>query len=79
MKVDLVTGSRYRATLRLGLFQGVASNEMVASRLRDAGFTDVEVWQPGDSARDRMARGEWGGASMTVDLPEQITHVEVIS
>ena len=78
MKYQLQTGSRYRATLRLGWLEGAASNGTIASKLTDAGFTDVEVWQPGDSARDRMARGEWGGASQTVDLPEQITHVEVI-
>lgn len=73
------TGKRYRATIRLGWVEGIASNESIAARLQDAGFVDVEVWQPGDSARDRMARGEWGGASQTVELPEQVTHVEVIS
>jgi len=79
VKVSLTTGQRYRATLRLGFFEGIASNATIASKLTDAGFTDVEVWQPADSARDRMARGEWGGATQTVELPEQVTHVEVIS
>ena len=76
MTFDLVTGSRYVATLRLGFFEGVASNDMVAAKLRDAGFTDVSVT---GSGRDRMAGGEWGGPSQTVELPEQITHVKVIA
>ncbi len=78
MTITVITGTRYRATLRLGWLEGIASNESIAAKLTDAGFTDVEVWQPGDSARDRMARGEWGGATQSVALPEQIVKVEVL-
>ena len=40
-RYTLRKGKRYRATISLGLFQGVASNEMVADKFREAGFTDV--------------------------------------
>ena len=65
----LTTGRKYKATLRLGFFEGVASNDVVASRLQDAGFVHVVVW---GSGRDRFATGEWGGATQDVKLPEQI-------
>jgi|GEM_PF-3054027 hypothetical protein len=42
-RYTLRKGKRYRATISLGLFQGVASNEMVANKFREAGFTEVEV------------------------------------
>lgn len=65
----LTTGRKYKATLRLGFFEGVASNDAVASRLQDAGFVNVVVW---GSGRDRFATGDWGGITQDVRLPEQV-------
>ena len=69
----LSTGTRYTATLRLGVFEQVASNDMVASKLTDAGFVSVTVW---GSGRDRFATGEWGGATQEATLPDQVRKVE---
>ena len=40
-RYTLRKGKRYRATISLGLFQGVASNEMIDGKFREAGFTEV--------------------------------------
>ena len=55
-------GKRYQATITLGLLQNVASNDMVADRFRDAGFTEVEVT---GSGRTRSAKGS-GRTTMRV-------------
>ena len=36
-------GKRYPATITLGLLQSVASNEMVADKLREVGFTEISL------------------------------------
>lgn len=75
MTYSVATGTRYRATIRLGLFEQVASNDAIRSKLEEAGFTAVAV---GGSGRDRFAEGTWSGASQAAELPDQITRVEVI-
>ncbi len=65
----LTQGQRYKARLRLGFFEGIASNDTVREKLEDAGFCDVAV---GGSGRDRTVEGTWSGATMDVDLPDQI-------
>lgn len=72
MRVTLETGKRYKADVRLGFFEGLASNDTIAAKLLDAGFVGVTVFGKG---RDRWATGEWGGAMQTVNLPSQITNV----
>ena len=42
-------GKRYRATITLGGIERWASNEMIAGRLRDAGFSDVAVTLMGNA------------------------------
>jgi hypothetical protein len=75
-RVLLETGRRYRATLRLGWLQGsAATDSMITDKLRDAGFVDVQAW---GSGRDRYASGEWGGATLEVELPEEVTLVEAL-
>jgi hypothetical protein len=68
-------GKRYRATIRLGLFQSVASNEQVADKFREAGFTNVSI---SGSGRVRMGMGLWPHADATADVPDEITAIEVI-
>ena len=73
MTFTVTTGRRYRATIRLGLFEQVASNDTIAGKLLDAGFVNVTVT---GSGRTRFAQGEWGGATQAAELPDQITKVE---
>lgn len=75
MKYSITTGTRYRALIALGFFEKYAGNDTIAAKLRDAGFVDVIVTGSGSG---RVATGEWGGASQTADLPDQIQKVEVL-
>jgi hypothetical protein len=68
-------GRRYQAKIRLGLFQSVASNEQVADKFRDVGFTDVSV---SGSGRDRMGTGLWPHPDATAEIPDEITSIEVL-
>jgi hypothetical protein len=74
MRQLVETGRRYRATLRLGFFEGVASNATVGDKFISAGFVQVQVW---GSGRDRFVDGTWPGESVEADLPDQIVKVEV--
>jgi hypothetical protein len=49
-------GKRYRATITLGWLERWASNEMIADKLHDAGFTDVKVEGSGGT---RQAEALW--------------------
>jgi hypothetical protein len=44
-------GARYRATIRLGVFQSAASNQQVADRFTVVGFTEVTVTGSGRNRR----------------------------
>jgi hypothetical protein len=68
-------GKRYRARIRLGLFQGVASNELVADKFRELGFTEVSV---SGSGRDRLSTGVWPHPDVTAEIPDEITSIEVM-
>lgn len=65
-------GGRYRARVRLGIFESIASNAAIAEKFVDAGFTVVSV---SGSGRDRWAFGTWPGADASAELPEQIKEV----
>jgi hypothetical protein len=65
-------GKRYRAILSLGFLERLASNEMVAKKLSEAGFTDVTVSGNGAS---RVAEGVWPAADATADMPPQVINV----
>ncbi|GFO81389.1 MAG: hypothetical protein A49_10160 [Methyloceanibacter sp.] len=69
-------GKRYKATITLGLLQSVASNEMVADRLREAGFTDVSV---AGSGRTRTAMGLWSGDTVSGAIPDEITDIALLA
>jgi hypothetical protein len=67
-------GKRYRATIRLGLFESaLASAPTIMGKLVDAGFSDVKVWGGG---RNWFAEGTWTLSPRSADLPSQITFVE---
>ena len=68
-------GKRYRATISLGLIERFASNEMIAAKLREAGFSDVQVTGSGGM---RHAEALWPSADTTADMPAQIASVAEI-
>ena len=65
-------GQRYRATIRLGLFEQLADNETIAERLREAGFSDVAV---SGSGITRTAEALWPNSDTSAPLPPQIVAV----
>jgi hypothetical protein len=65
-------GKRYRATLSLGWLERWASNETIAGKLRDAGFSEVKV---DGSGATRVAEALWPGPDTTAEMPTQIVQV----
>jgi len=65
-------GRRYRATIRLGLFEQLADNETIAGQLRAVGFTDVTVRGRGAA---RTAEALWPNNDAKAPLPPQIVDV----
>jgi hypothetical protein len=62
-------GKRYKAQISLGIFEQIASNEMIAGLFEKAGFSDVTVT---GSGAIRHAEGLWAGADATAEMPPQI-------
>ncbi len=75
MNATLTHGQRYAATLALGYFEQLASNETVADKLKIAGFVGVSVDGKG---RNRVAVGIWTGPTREVELPSQVSNVKAI-
>ena len=65
-------GKRYRATLSLGWLERWASNETIAGKLKEAGFSEVKVEGSGSA---RMAEALWPGPDTTAEMPSQIVEV----
>lgn len=65
-------GKRYRATISLGWLERWASNETIAGKLLEAGFSEVVVTGAGAG---REAEGLWLGPDATAEMPSQITQV----
>lgn len=74
-KFTVRRGRRYQATLSLGLLESFASNDMVADRLRAAGFSEVDVEGTGAS---RSARALWANEDATAEMPSQVLSVTEI-
>jgi hypothetical protein len=68
-------GKHYQATITLGLLQSVASNDMVADRFREAGFTEVEVT---GSGRTRIGQGLWPHDDASAEIPNEVISVDEI-
>ena len=69
--MKLVQGTTYKAEVALGFVEAMASNEQVAAKFREVGFTDVTVTGTGKA---RTALGTWPNGTREVDLPKQVTH-----
>lgn len=72
----LEKGARYQATINLGVLQSIASNEMVADKLREAGFEDVSV---SGSGRARTAVGVWGRDNAQGAIPSEISNIKQLA
>ena len=69
-------GKRCKAKINLGLVQSVASNEMVADKFREAGFTEVAVT---GSGRKRTAKGLWPHNDASAEIPDEVSDIEAIA
>ncbi len=69
-------GKRYRAKVSLGLLQSVASNEMVAEKFREVGFTDVTV---NGAGRTRVAEGLWPHEDASAEVPDEVTGITLVA
>lgn len=65
-------GRRYRATVVLNGFEQFASNSVIADKLMQVGFTNVDVTGSGGA---RQAEGTWGGPDTTAQLDPHLTGV----
>jgi hypothetical protein len=65
-------GKRYRAEISLRFFERIVSNETIASRLREAGFTEVRV---DGSGATRHAEALWPGPDTTAEMPAHIATI----
>ena len=68
-------GKRYRAKIKLGFFEKMASNVTIANKLHDAGFAEVQVFGSGS---ERIAEATWPRADVTEEMPDQIKSVTEI-
>lgn len=69
-------GRRYRATIALFGFEQFAGDDMIANKLTDAGFTEVNVTGGGGT---RTAEGRWGKPDITGQIDHHITSVTEIA
>lgn len=69
-------GKRYRARINLGLFQSVASNDMVADKFREIGFADVVV---SGSGRTRRATGVWPHDDASAEIPSEVSDITMVA
>ena len=69
-------GKRYRAEISLGFFERIVSSETIASRLREAGFSEVIV---SGSGAMRSAEALWSRPDTTAPMPVQVTSVTEIT
>jgi hypothetical protein len=69
-------GKRYRATISLNWVERLASNEIVAQKFRDLGFTDVRVVGRGGT---RSAAALWPAQNASAEIPPQIKSIEEVA
>ena len=69
-------GKRYAARINLGLLQSVASNDMIANKFREVGFTDVVVK---GSGRTRQAAGLWPHDDASAEIPSEVSDITIIA
>lgn len=68
-------GRRYRATISLGLLESLAGNDIIAAKLRAAGFDEVSIRGSGGT---RHAEALWPKDDATAEMPAQVSAVTEI-
>lgn len=76
MIFTLQRGKRYKTTITLGFVERLATNDVIADKFREAGFSDVEVKGDGGT---RYATGVWNSDDFRPTFPPQISEVAEIS
>lgn len=76
MKITVKQGHRYAGRIKLGMFERIASNDLIAKKFKDVGFDEVTVTGSGS---ERIARGRWTGEDTTADMPSQVVEVKDLS
>jgi len=76
IRFALVKGGVYRARVVLGWAESFAGNELVASKFRAVGFSDVSVRGSGSQ---RIAEGTWLNDDVRGAMPSQVDEVMVVS
>ena len=66
-------GKRYRAKIQLGWLEAFASNELIAGKLRAAGFSEVGVSGSGET---RQAEALWPNADSTGEMPTRVAEID---
>ena len=68
---QLVKGTQYAAALKLSWSENeFATNDLVAKKFTDVGFTSVTVDLP-----NKRVEGVWSGDDQVADLPPEVTTV----
>lgn len=65
-------GKRYKAVIKLGSFEQLAPNSLIAEKLAAAGFANVSVAGYGAT---RTAQATWPGADVTAEIPPEVASV----
>jgi hypothetical protein len=68
-------GKRYRATVSLGWIERLASNEIIAQKFRDLGFSDVQVVGRGNR---RSVKALWSKEDATGEIPPRIKSIDEV-
>ena len=69
-------GKRYRARIRLGVLEAIASNAKITEELQKLGFVDITA---SGSGRDRVAEGMWPVTDTTAEIPDRIASLEELA
>jgi len=69
-------GHRYQAVLSLNIFERLATNETIAKKFQDVGFSEVNV---SGSGRTRRIEAIWLGEDASANMPRQIITVADIT
>ena len=73
--MELKQGMLYQADVTLSFLESMASNNIIADKLRLAGFSNVIVTGKGNT---RNATGYWNLPSQKVELPKQVSNVKLV-
>jgi hypothetical protein len=68
-------GKRYQATVSLNWVERLASNQLVAQKFRDLGFSDVQVSGRGST---RSAQALWPAQDASAEIPAQIKTIKEV-